>query len=201
MPRATPGRGLNPGDKYGKLTVLRFVGYRKCSNQSHGVYECECECGRRRVFRGGNVKDGSAASCGCVRRKSGAINGNRYHTALRSGAKHRGIDFDLTVEYLDGLFVSQGARCNLSGVGIKLGARDEEATASLDRIDSSIGYVEGNVQWVHKDINRMKQAFGQDYFIDMCRKVVEHNDRLNQARDRGGSDKPDGPSESAFVDS
>jgi hypothetical protein len=48
-------------------------------------------------------------------------------------------------------------------------------TASLDRIDSSKGYEEGNIQWVHKHINFMKRTYSQEYFIDMCKKVADNN--------------------------
>jgi hypothetical protein len=50
-----------------------------------------------------------------------------------------------------------------------------EHTASLDRIDSSKGYCEDNVQWVHKDINRMKNTFDQDYFISLCKLIAENS--------------------------
>lgn len=49
----------------------------------------------------------------------------------------------------------------------------DETTASLDRIQNDKGYIEGNVQWVHKDINRMKNIFEQNYFIDICKKIIE----------------------------
>ena len=48
-------------------------------------------------------------------------------------------------------------------------------TASLDRIDSKKGYIEGNIQWVHKDINRMKWAFNEDYFIKLCNNIYQYN--------------------------
>lgn len=51
-----------------------------------------------------------------------------------------------------------------------------ETTASLDRIDNTKGYLEDNVQFVHKDINRMKWAHSQQYFIELCSKV--HNANL-----------------------
>ena len=34
-----------------------------------------------------------------------------------------------------------------------------KGTASLDRIDSTKGYVRGNIQWVHKDINWFKRDY------------------------------------------
>jgi hypothetical protein len=48
-------------------------------------------------------------------------------------------------------------------------------TASLDRIDSSKGYVIDNVQWLHRDINMMKQRFSQEYFINICKHIAENN--------------------------
>jgi hypothetical protein len=44
-------------------------------------------------------------------------------------------------------------------------------TASLDRIDSNKDYVEGNIQWVHKHLNLMKNILSQEYFINLCNKV------------------------------
>lgn len=49
----------------------------------------------------------------------------------------------------------------------------------LDRIDSSKGYIEGNVQWVHKDVNMMKQNYSQKYFIEMCKKIYETNKNID----------------------
>jgi archaellum component FlaC len=45
---------------------------------------------------------------------------------------------------------------------------------SLDRIDSKLGYIEGNVQWLHKDVNYMKQEYSQEYYIDICKKVANN---------------------------
>jgi hypothetical protein len=50
-----------------------------------------------------------------------------------------------------------------------------KVTASLDRIDSSKGYVEGNVQWVHKRINIMKNDLSDSEFIEWCRVVSKNN--------------------------
>ena len=39
-------------------------------------------------------------------------------------------------------------------------------------IDNSKGYEIGNVQWVHKDINMMRNKYDITYFIKMCRLVA-----------------------------
>ena len=50
----------------------------------------------------------------------------------------------------------------------------KNANASLDRIDPNIGYKRDNIQWVHKDINRMKQHYPEVYFVEMCGKVTDY---------------------------
>jgi hypothetical protein len=50
----------------------------------------------------------------------------------------------------------------------------ENKTASLDRINSDLGYVYGNIQWIHKDINKMKNDYEQNYFILLCKKVADY---------------------------
>jgi hypothetical protein len=51
-------------------------------------------------------------------------------------------------------------------------SRDHQ-TASLDRIDNSIGYRINNLQWVHKKLNIMKNVMGNPEFIEWC-KMVQH---------------------------
>ena len=80
----------------------------------------------------------------------------------------------MSVEYLDSLWESQNELCALTGWPIQFGATGVEQTASLDRIDSSLGYTEGNVQFVHKDVNISKYEHRQDYFIAMCKAVVDY---------------------------
>lgn len=95
-----------------------------------------------------------------------------------SGAKNRGLDFSISIDSTYQLFLDQNKKCKLSGVDITLSPlhRDQsDSTASLDRIDSSKGYIEGNVQWVHKNVNIMKQAMSDKEFIDWCKKISTHN--------------------------
>jgi hypothetical protein len=47
-------------------------------------------------------------------------------------------------------------------------------TASLDRIDSTKGYIEGNLQWVHRDINKLKKNLPDDRFVEICRAVASY---------------------------
>lgn len=92
---------------------------------------------------------------------------------IKHGAKRRGIEFTISREYLWSLYIKQSGKCAISGVDIDFAKntkefRDRVETASLDRIDSSKGYVEGNVQWVHKIVNSMKMTLSNDELIKWC---------------------------------
>lgn len=52
--------------------------------------------------------------------------------------------------------------------------RGTVGTASLDRTDSTNGYVDGNIQWVHKNVNLAKHSLSQDDFIELCSSVASH---------------------------
>ena len=107
------------------------------------------------------------------------ISGDFWRT-LKYAAVKKGRDFNLTIEYIWELFEKQKGLCNLSGLPIyletSLGSVNkngyQKRTASLDRIDSSKGYIIGNVQWLHKDINQMKSNRKDDEFVELCRAVT-----------------------------
>lgn len=83
-------------------------------------------------------------------------------------------EFNLTPEYLVDLYHQQKGICALSGEPLQLsGDRYLSNMLSLDRIDSSIGYIKTNVQWVCVKYNMMKAHANQIDFLEMCKKVVE----------------------------
>jgi hypothetical protein len=91
------------------------------------------------------------------------------------------VDPNLTSEYLWNLFVLQSEKCALSGIDLTLPENYRPGwvrkhNLSLDRIDSSLGYIVGNVQWVCKDVNFMKQQLSEEHFISMCKLIVETQD-------------------------
>lgn len=117
------------------------------------------------------------------RKGVGDITASFWH-GVKHGAEKRGrkIEFNITIEYAWELFLKQDRKCALSGIELKFHETGELrncTTASLDRIDSSVGYIEGNVQWVHKNINTMKHDFKQEDFIEYCRKITEFNKNDN----------------------
>ncbi len=93
------------------------------------------------------------------------------------GAANRSLPFELTMEYAWDLYEQQKCLCALSGIPIGFGAtsKNSNTSASLDRIDNAKGYVEGNVQWVHKSINLMRNVLTVEKFIEWCKRVANNS--------------------------
>ena len=168
------------GIKYHQLLVVELAGRNK---HRQLLWKCRCDCGNEVIKVSGDL--GRTRSCGCKHSSQdqktgsaspywkgiGEISGYRINK-IKTAASRRGIDYQLEDKDLWELFISQGKKCALSGLPIEFGKKGREVgSASLDRIDSRKGYVVGNIQWVHKDVNIMKMDFGQDYFSDLCRRI------------------------------
>lgn len=95
-----------------------------------------------------------------------------FHSKKLS-AECRNLEFLITIEELWDIYLTQNKKCALSGVDIGWKNVGQIHTASIDRINSSIGYIKDNVQLVHKDVNFMKQNFEQNYFIEMCKLIAD----------------------------
>ena len=87
-------------------------------------------------------------------------------------AKSRDIEWAVTEDDLWDTWMRQRGVCPLSGLQLVIDKDWKKMTASVDRMDSSQGYVIGNVWFIHKHINMMKYKFGLDYFVDLCCKVA-----------------------------
>lgn len=174
------------GKRVEYFEVLRCIGKGK---HGHPIWECKCDCGTVFPVLSYNLTR-NTRSCGCKRRKNRQNHGNwrgcgeisgRFWGAIRHGARKRSrnIDFQVTIEYCWDLFLQQNKKCVLTGLPIWFAPTERErnygkGTASLDRIDSRLGYLPGNVQWLHKDINKMKQDYDESYFVRMCSLVHTH---------------------------
>ena len=167
------------GGVFGHLTVLALI-------QNGKVYACRCDCGgyiSAKVGRLNSVRRGHQPSCGCAIRGSNNVNwtgvGEIYGgfwTRLTSNASRRNILIQITATDLWQQFQAQKGKCALSGILLELPTsrglqRGHRSSASVDRIDSCKGYIPGNIQWVHKTINMMKQSLSVAEFKQWCRLV------------------------------
>ena len=171
--------------KFGKLTVIGIHDGRK---HDCFMWKCRCECGNEKLISTHQITSG-IQSCGCAKGSNlptgeahwkwngyKEITGKLWNNYIFS-ARRRGIKFSISKDYAYEVFQSQKGKCALSGLDISLSTKkDPFKTASIDRIDSSKGYEEGNIQWVGKAINMMKMSLTQDEFVGLCKTIVDHND-------------------------
>jgi hypothetical protein len=58
---------VNPGDKYGRLTVIAEVRKVAADGRGYRAALCRCDCGQQTTPRISSLKSGDARSCGCSR--------------------------------------------------------------------------------------------------------------------------------------
>lgn len=138
-----------------------------------------CDCGAERAVAVWTLLANKSKSCSkCSYVKAFKGHGEvsiTYYKALRSAASRRKHPFEIEIEYVWDLFQKQERRCALSGCLLTLTNSNHlrDQTASLDRIDSKQGYVEGNLQWIHKDINKMKMDLQEEDFFRIVKQIYE----------------------------
>lgn len=165
---------VNQGDKFNSLTY-----FGKFDIKGHRKYLFICDCGNHTFQPLRKVILGKVTGCGCNQshyKGIGTLSG-RYFSTIKHSAQKRKHVFNLVIDEIWCLYLEQAGKCALSGVDISLtkSHTTTRQTASLDRKDASKGYVIDNVQWVHKDINFMKQSLSNEEFIDWCKRVSKHN--------------------------
>ncbi len=163
-----------PPDRFGKAMVV-----------------CKCLCGKTITTNLSQLISGRNKTCGHKRKGleshrwtgyeeiSGFYWGHIQQHCIRGG---KTIKFKITKQYVWDLFMEQERKCAISGVEIfftdDFRGKRKDQTASLDRIDSNKGYIKGNVQWVHKDINRMKWHLPEKVFLNWCRLVIKNKGKI-----------------------
>lgn len=89
---------------------------------------------------------------------------------------------DLTIEYLIELWNKQNGLCAYSGIKLVLPSyknyklTNSNYKASLDRIDSSMGYIKGNVQFTSYTMNNLKSNMTEQdlkEFFNIVKNMIE----------------------------
>ena len=183
------------GSVFGGYEVFGLVGYTydKKGHKQHRIWKVKCiHCNVFFVQQGQHVIE---SKFGCKDCKGNQMSGKKsvhwrggeyvpayFIAKIKSKnlkRRSRTIEFNLSYEYLDRLWIRQQGKCVYTGEDLSFGKSKIVGNASLDRIDSSLGYIEGNVQFVHKDVNIMKWDLSNDRFLDICEKIIK-NRRSNE---------------------
>jgi hypothetical protein len=166
--------GHHVGERLGNKMLTGYVGRNKFGHHLW-MWESDC-CG---VEQGPSSishlrRSEHCYECSRLRENNPRWRGHEGLTGVflrrcQYDAERRGLLWEVAPEYLWQLWLDQAGRCAYTGLELTL-----DLDASLDRRDNTFGYVEGNVQWVHRDVNRMKTDFQENYFLSLCEKVATY---------------------------
>lgn len=163
------------GSQFGEWTIISDSYERKGSKTGGIKQEVQCKCGYRRFLELSPLKAGRTISCKrcSIERMNKDFQEipSSYMRQIKASAVRRRYRFEISFEMMWNLYIQQNKKCKLSGVSISF----EDKTASLDRIDSTKGYIEGNVQWLHKVVNQMKSNRTDQDFVEWCKLIFKNN--------------------------
>lgn len=170
------------GSKFGSWIVLN---HRFIRQKNKTLINVGCECGTEVILQPWTLSAGKSKSCAkCAYKK--AFKGYEkisitYYKQIKSAAKRRGHAFDISIECMWDVFKKQKGKCKFTGLDLTLTNSNnfKQQTASLDRIHSKKGYTTDNVQWVHKDANKMKMDLQEEDFFRIVKEIYEYK-QLNK---------------------
>ena len=150
-----------------KKKIILLSEYRGLNNK----ITCKCHCGKVFESKAHNVIY-VATSCGCrmYQYKKGKdsykfkgveqLSAHLWAT-IKGNAKIRKLKFNITMKDAWNKLEEQNFICPLTNRTINI----TDKTASLDRIDSSKGYIKNNIRWVHKLVNQIKWDLKEKQFL------------------------------------
>jgi hypothetical protein len=165
--------------------------YYGSSNRFYWTWLVQCQCGSIKHIHSGHIVSGVVKGCNdCIGRRSRGPSSHNwkggkhvsayYFTKVLHSAQKRNIAVEVTLDCLDALFEKQNGMCALTGLPLQFGLNGHDCTASLDRKDSHVPYVECNVQWVHKDVNLMKMQLSESRLFELCSLIVTKQRGVNE---------------------
>jgi len=185
------------GDKFGKITVLEYLGGRRVK------YKCDCGSEKEADFY--DIKRGKLKGCGCMRnlpehreqakervkkmREEGIFKtGGDYWTDMMTPFKYTWKCINnksfkgrarkpvfISIKDLETIWNRQNGICPYSNFKLILPTHTnikkhpQYLYASLDRKDSNLPYTLDNCQFISKSLNFAKNNMSDDEFIEFLR--------------------------------
>jgi hypothetical protein len=134
-------------------------------------------------FKSGNYRQTCNPCRSAATRKTASSSYETYLSNLfsksRDTSKRRDLgNYEVTLEQLIELWEAQNGRCAVSGVVLTHhvdGSGHKDFNASIDRIDSQLGYVPGNIQLVALRVNILKQTLSTDMLYWWVKTIHAHS--------------------------
>lgn len=167
------------GQKFGKLTAVRFLRMERSAQGSGKQYFWEflCDCGFVLEINRSNVTQHKQSCCGRCRT-------GKYLTVeealerhmfiqYKAGAERRNKKFELTQEAFSALVRKHCAVCDCPPSRVLRHHKHVYLYTGIDRIDNTLGYVHGNVRPCCKTCNFAKHSMSEDEFQAWINQLVK----------------------------
>lgn len=175
------------GQRFGKLVAIRM--YEK-DTQAKYYWECQCDCGKTHHTSGHALRLGRSNSCGCEtgRKKhhdrEAVMMKDLYHHSIKKRSKAVGFQTYITLEEFKEVIVQSCYYCGIPHSKKIEDVRYEKGNKhyitdtvihcnGVDRLDSSKGYIEGNIESCCTICNRAKLTMSKDEFISWIKRLYK----------------------------
>lgn len=103
------------------------------------------------------------------------------YCGLKDRSKKYNFIIDFNVDYLKELWNSQNGLCNISKIPMTYIMNQGRiyTNVSVDRIDSNIGYIKGNIQLVCMAVNQMKSDLSMNELVYICKEIINNYENNN----------------------
>lgn len=176
------------GTRFDRLSILEndVVHQTKSGKIQRRACRVRCQCGTEFTCTSTHLRSGATTSCGCkwTERDTDTL-WRSILASTRSRAKQYGREFHLTLSQLKAVSLLPCVYCgkepaNLFRLrrmvdGVYQYGEMQICYSGLDRVDSSRGYVHGNVVPCCGECNYAKQDLSVDDFLASVARIQAHN--------------------------
>lgn len=165
------------GKRIGNLVVIDYAGSVK--QRSHWM--CKCDCGTVWKVASNNLGKTKTSRCGkCAILPVEEALSRRIYADYKNRSTKKSQEFLLSLELFKKLIFSDCSYCGESGSNVKRVRNRKVKYNGIDRIDSSKGYIVGNVQTCCKSCNSMKMDMPIRDFLTQIEKIYKFSRRLSK---------------------
>lgn len=173
-----------------KWTYLHDVEYKRYGKTIRRIVKVQCDCGNVKEIQLNNINGGHSVSCGVgnckvppnKNKRSVDTTYNLIFGGYKRGAVARELEFKLDIEQFKSFLHKNCYYCDSEPSNLyAVKNKDGEVRAGLpvtyngiDRLNNNIGYVYDNCITCCDTCNKMKHAYGYDFFLSHIKKIYEN---------------------------